>query len=239
MSGGSRDRLCAAADAMGVLLAPDDAKWLVALLRDMAAQPQNLTAVCDEHDGVDRHLADALSALVLPLPDGPACDIGSGGGIPGLVLARVRPGVPHTLIEAEGRKAEWLRRASGRMPNVRVLHARTEDVATRQREAFALVTARAVAPPIPTLELAAPLVSRGGSLVVWTARDSAEAWDDAGAAAETLGFGVPAVTDVSPFADARRRLLRFEKHLRTPGTYPRRPGRATKRPLATGRHRAA
>lgn len=239
MSDAASDRLRVAAGRMGVPLGRDDAAWLVELLRALVAEPQNLTAIRDEAEGVDRHLADALSALVLPLPDGPACDIGSGGGIPGLILARMRPGVNHTLVESEARKADWLRRAAAGLPNVRVLARRTEDVASLEREAFALVTARAVAPPISTLELAAPLVATGGSLVVWAARDGAEEWDRAGAAAAHLGFGPAGVTDVSPFANARRRLVRFDKHSRTPGTYPRRPGRATKRPLATGGHPAA
>lgn len=227
----SVERLVRAADAMGVHVDTDAARDLVELLRRMQSEPQNLTAVSDEAEGVDRHLADSLAALTLELPEGPVADIGSGGGMPGLVLARMLPQRDVTLIESERRKAEWLARASAQMPRVRVCAERTEEVATREREGFAVVTARAVAPPSSTLELAAPLVAVGGMLVAWTGTDSGGEWAGLAPVARHLGFDDGCARIVTPFPHARRMLMVFRKHSAAPAAYPRRPGRATKRPL--------
>jgi len=206
---------------------------LVALLDRVALEPQNLTSVDGVEEGVDRHLADSLTALAPPpLIEGAVCDIGSGAGFPGLVLAHCLPWQQVTLVESERRKAEWLRRASAGLPNVRVVHDRSESLARRSRESFTTVTARAVAALVPCLELAAPLLAPGGRAVLW-----AGPRDRAGAAAaepvaRDLGLTPEEIRDVVPFPDARRALLVYRKTAPTPGRYPRRPGRAVARPLA-------
>jgi 16S rRNA (guanine527-N7)-methyltransferase len=219
---------------MGVPLEAHTAAVLVALLDRLALEPQNLTTVAGPAHGVDRHLADSLSALVLPaVRDAPAAlDLGSGGGFPGLVLAVARPDLRMTLVESEGRKAEWLRRASAGCHNVRVVADRSETLARSEGGAWPLVTARAVGPLPVTLELAAPLMALGGTLVVWRA-DRVPDEEAAGQrAAETLGLRAQAVTPVRPFPGARRHLHRFAKVAPTPERFPRRPGRAASRPLA-------
>lgn len=217
----------------GVLITADQAGALIALLDRMACEPQNLTAIDGVWEGVDRHLADSIAALALPEVAGPLCDIGSGGGIPGLVIAMLQPTLPVTLVESEARKADWLGRASGALPNVVVVTDRSETLARREREAFRTVTARAVAGPVSVLELAAPLVAVGGSAVLWTSRDDAERSRQAlDAASPRLGFAPPRHVDVSPFPESRRRLLVAEKTQPCPDRYPRRPGVAVKRPIA-------
>lgn len=211
------------------------ASALVAFASRLIASPQNLTAIRDLDEAVDRHLSDSLAVASLPLVDGPICDIGSGGGAPGLVMAYLMPDRPLTLVESERRKADWLEDEASDLPRVTVVGARTEEFATHAREQFAVVTARAVAPPRSVLELAAPLVAVGGQFVVWTSVDAADEWAEAQPVAAHLGFGSADVYDVTPFAHARRRLVLFPKHEATPATYPRRPGRATKRPLDPGR----
>lgn len=232
-------RLLARAADMGVPLPPADAGRLVAILDRMAQESQNLTAIEDVYDGVDRHLADSLAGLTLPeLADGPhlraggVCDIGSGGGLPGLVIAMMRPNVPVTLVESEARKCEWLRRASAGLPNVRVVTDRSETFAREARETFATVTARAVAPPPSALELAAPLVAVGGDVVLWVADIDPAGREATARAAALLGMSSPREEQVRPFPGARRRLLVAHKHAPTPSRFPRRPGRAVKRPIA-------
>lgn len=226
-------RLLAAAAAMGVPLTARMAGALVALLDRIALEPQNLTAIEDVCEGVDRHLADSLAGLVVPELRGPVCDIGSGGGLPGLVIAMMRPDTPVTLVESEANKADWLARASAALPNVSVVTDRSETLARRRREEFTTVTVRAVAAPVPALELAAPLVAQGGHAVLWTtADDDAASAAALGAAAAELGFGAPRAVPVTPFPGARRRLLVARKRAACPARYPRRPGRAAKRPIA-------
>lgn len=234
-------RLVARAEAMGVPVAPATAAVLVAMLVAMDREPQNLTAVAGLGEGVDRHLADSLSALALPAVAAATAlvDVGSGAGFPGLALAAARPDVAVTLIESERRKADWLRRASVRFPNVRVVAERSESVAVTERERWPLAVARALGPPPVALELCAPLVAEGGHVALWRGRGGAGALGDEedadlAAAATALGLvpgpPVPAV----PFPGARRDLQLFRRVAPTPPRFPRRPGRAAKRPLGAG-----
>lgn len=218
---------------MGLELDRPLAAQLVALLDRMGAEPQNLSAIGDVLEGVDRHLADSLSGLAIPeLAQAPAiADIGSGAGFPGLVLAMFRPECAVTLVESERRKAEWLTREAASLPNVRVVGERTETLARREREGWPVVTARAVAPFPAVVELAAPLVAPGGCLVVWRGDDATDD-DRARTAASLLGFGDVRSVPVTPFPDARRALHVFTKTAPTDPRYPRRAGRATARPIA-------
>jgi 16S rRNA (guanine527-N7)-methyltransferase len=226
---GPARQLVARASAMGLDVSLEQAGQLVALVDRVLQEPQNLTAIDDVAEAVERHLADSLAGLTRPELSGPTlADLGSGGGFPGLVIAILRPDIAVTLVESERRKAEWLARASVDLRNVRVVADRSESFAERERETYTTVTARAVAPVVPTIEMAAPLVALGGQFVLWT---SDAPTHDAAAAAELVGFAAPVSHRVEPFPGARRRVLTFRKDLPTPARFPRRPGRATSRPL--------
>jgi 16S rRNA (guanine527-N7)-methyltransferase len=231
---GPAERLLGLCRDMGVAVSWQTAGVLVALLDAIALEPQNLTAIGDVSTGVERHLADSLAGLLVPAVRSAVTlvDVGSGGGFPGLPLAAARPDLSVTLLESEGRKADWLRRASARFPNVRVVSARSEELAAAERERWSCATARALGPLPVVLELAAPLVEVGGAVVVWRGeRDPGEEEAAARAAAE-LGLEPEAVLAVTPFPGARRHLHPYRKVVPTPARFPRRPGRAAKRPLA-------
>ncbi len=111
-----------------------------------------------------RHILNC--ALVAPLlRAGLVGDVGSGAGLPGLVLAIARPDVEFVLIEPMERRVEWLATESSRLglTNVAVIRARAED--TRLPEALGQVTARAVSALSKLIPLAAPLVRSGGELL--------------------------------------------------------------------------
>lgn len=142
------------------------------LARMLAMNEQmNLTAIKDPESAWERHILDALTLLPL-MAAVPASarlvDIGSGGGIPGIVLAIVRPDLHVTLVEATQKKAAFLSAVSAAMglPNVEVLAERAEALGKGElRDAFDVVTARAVA----RLEALAPLTlpfARPGGLVL-------------------------------------------------------------------------
>ncbi len=101
---------------------------------------------------------------------GLAADLGSGGGLPGLVLAVAWPSSRWLLIESNQRKAAWLQGAVQRLNaanRVSVLCDRAENAGrSALRGTFDLVTARSFAPPAPTAECGAPLLKPGGRLVV-------------------------------------------------------------------------
>jgi 16S rRNA (guanine527-N7)-methyltransferase len=231
---GPAAQLIARSARLGVALSNVQAGELVALVDRLLCEPQNLTAIDDVFEAVDRHLADSLAALALEELAGPrVLDLGSGGGFPGLVIARMRPQFTVTLVESERRKCEWLARASADLPNVRIVADRSESLAKRERETQTTVTARAVAPLVSTIELAAPLVEVGGHLLIWTSASTVQD-GHAARAAELLGLGSPVAHSVEPFPGARRRILVLPKLGPTPPKFPRRAGRATARPLVGG-----
>jgi 16S rRNA (guanine527-N7)-methyltransferase len=221
--------------ALGIGLTVEAERRLIDLLESIAAQPQNLTAVRDVIAGVDRHLADSLAGAALPAIAAAASliDVGSGAGFPGLPLAAARPEMRVTLLESEGRKAEWLRGASGGFPNVRVVADRSETLAAREPGAHDVAVARALAPLPAALELAAPLVRVGGAVVIWRGLRDPDAEVAADLAAPQLGLAPAEPVPVEPFPGAIRHLHVFKKVDATPARFPRRPGRAVKRPLGT------
>jgi 16S rRNA (guanine527-N7)-methyltransferase len=120
----------------------------------------NLVARTDEPFLWVRHIADSLqlAPLMTPRPER-AIDLGSGAGFPGLILA-LATGVLFDLIEADQRKAAFLREAA-RVTSapVRIHPIRIEAA---QLPPAPLITARAVAPLPKLLALAAPLLAPGG-----------------------------------------------------------------------------
>ncbi len=115
---------------------------------------------------------------------------------------------------------------------MRVVADRSEHLAREERERHPLAVARALGPLPVALELAAPLVAPGGFVALWRGRPGRPAdEDDALAAARELGLTPRPPVPTSPFPGARRTLQLFEKTAPTPARYPRRPGRAAKRPL--------
>ena len=205
------------------------------------ADPNAPTAVHERAEVLNVHVADSLAGLEIEAVRvaGRIVDLGSGAGLPGLVLAIARPDAEVVLVESVGKKCSWLERTLEGLglENVRVACARAEEL---DEAPFDVVTARALA-SLPVLcEYAAPLLREGGSLVAWKAAVSAE--EEAGGlhAAEVLGLERVEVRAVEPYRGSERRTLHvFRKVGPTPAGYPRRPGMAAKRPLtAPGIRRA-
>lgn len=131
-----------------------------------------------------RHILN--SALVAPLLRGRVGDVGSGAGLPGLVLAIARPDVELTLIEPMERRTDWLQTEVDRLglTNVRVLRARAEDVpGSGELLPLDQVTARAVSALRTLIPLTAPLARSGGELLLLK---GARADDEIAAAAKAI-----------------------------------------------------
>ena len=111
-----------------------------------------------------RHILN--SVLVAPLlSPGVVGDIGSGAGLPGIVLAIARPDVSFVLIEPMERRVDWLTRESADLglENVRVIRTRAEE--TKLDWPLDQVTARAVSALSTLIPLTAPLVKAGGEMI--------------------------------------------------------------------------
>jgi 16S rRNA (guanine527-N7)-methyltransferase len=189
--------------------------------------------VHDRREVENVHIADSLAGLEVAAV-GEAeriADLGSGAGLPGLVLAIARPDAEVVLVESVGKKCAWLERTVSALglENVRVVCARAEEL---EEAPFDVVTARALA-SLPVLcEYAAPLLREGGSLVAWKGAVDAREDADGLHAANVLGLEREEVRAVEPYPGSQRRTLHvFRKVSPTPDGYPRRPGMAAKRPL--------
>ena len=146
-----RDRLQAAAEALGVALDESDAARLLAYL-DLLQRwnvTYNLTAVRDPEEMLTQHLVDCLAVMrplerQIPAGGRRILDVGSGGGLPGIVIATLRPDDQVTCIDTVGKKAAFIRQAAMelRLPNLAVEHARVEQW---RSVPFNLVTSRAFA----------------------------------------------------------------------------------------------
>jgi 16S rRNA (guanine527-N7)-methyltransferase len=111
-----------------------------------------------------RHILN--SAVIAPLFSGRVGDVGSGAGLPGLVLAIARPDVEWILIEPMERRVAWLSEQVGSLglDNVEVLRARAED--WKRGPSLDAVTARAVSALRTLVPITAPLVRDGGELIL-------------------------------------------------------------------------
>lgn len=208
----------------------------VALLLEANAR-MNLTRVVEPDAVARRHLLDALAALPLLDAAAPstATDLGSGGGVPGLVLALARPGVRWILVDAARKKADALRTFAGALGlrNVEVLAERAEILGRHpaRRERCELVTARACAALPVLLEYALPLLRIDGWLIAWKGPIGEEELAAGGAAAAELGGEAPTVAATGVAALGDHRFVVVEKVRPTPARFPRRPGDPSRRPL--------
>jgi 16S rRNA (guanine527-N7)-methyltransferase len=207
------------------------------ILAALAAEPDPHTSV-DSAAAVDVHVADSLAGLAIPaLRDADSiADVGSGAGFPGLVLAAALAHARVDLIESAGRKAALIERlaAAGGLRNARAVALRAEEWAAGEgREAYAAVTVRAVAPLAVLAEYAAPLLRSEGVLVAWKGERDAREEASGVSAANELGLRPVEVLPVTPYEGSRNRHLHvYAKVGSTAERFPRRPGMATKRPLA-------
>jgi 16S rRNA (guanine527-N7)-methyltransferase len=126
-------RFAEAAEAYGIEFDPGDldkiGEFLSLLLE--ANTRFNLTAVTDPDEAWVKHVFDSLTLLpyVVSAEAGHVIDVGSGGGLPGVPLALTMPEVDFTLLEATGKKADFLRDVAERMDlaNVDVISDRARD----------------------------------------------------------------------------------------------------------------
>jgi 16S rRNA (guanine527-N7)-methyltransferase len=174
----------------------------------------------------------AFAEMVAAVPQF-AIDLGSGGGLPGLVLALEWSSTRWTFIESNQRKAAWLERAvakAGATNRVEVLCERAERVArSTLRGSSDLVTARSFAAPAPTAECAAALLKTGARLLVTEPPDSPPSrWPTEGLTKLGLVLEKTQVVDSGAGPVSLSSLIAVSS---CPPRYPRRVGIPQKRPL--------
>lgn len=196
----------------------------------------NLTAITDENRFVREHIVDSASILRLAeLSDvQTVCDVGTGAGFPGVVIAALRPDCQVTLIDSLAKRLKVIQELAGKagIENISLVHARAEDAGhmPELREAFDMVTARAVA-SLPVLaEYCVPLVRKGGSFIAYKTESSLGEVEESKRAANILGVGDMNILDAGvPGTD--HVFVVMKKTGKTPEKYPRKAGDPARKPL--------
>ncbi len=168
---------------LGLGLSGANIDRLELFLQEMARwnRVHNLTAIEDQKDSVVLHLIDSIA--VLPIMDqflgnktALIADLGSGGGLPAIPIAILRPEWRLTLIEAVRKKTAFLQHARGKLElkNTEILSERVETVAKRRPGEFDAVISRAFTSLANFLELSQPLLRPGGLVFAMKAKRADE-----------------------------------------------------------------
>lgn len=225
--------------ALGFRPEPEGLRQLLELadLLGEEAVPLGLLGPGEGDRLVSRHLLESAALLPYLDPEGPWIDVGSGAGLPGLVLA-VLGRARVLLLDAERRRTQFLRRAARRLAvEISVEQGRAEELgrAAEHREVYRAAVARALAPPPVALEYLLPLVQVGGRAVIAAGPGVHESVGPAEAAARELGGAPPRLVAVEvPGLEAERWAMIVTKEAACSERYPRRVGVPARRPLGGG-----
>ena len=168
---------------LGLDLSGSNIDRLELFLQEMARwnRVHNLTAIEDQKDSVVLHLIDSIA--VLPIMDQflgsktvSIADLGSGGGLPAIPIAILRPEWQLTLIEAVRKKTAFLQHIRGRLElkNTEILSERVEAVAKKRPGEFDAVISRAFTSLANFLELSLPLLKPDGLVFAMKAKRADE-----------------------------------------------------------------
>lgn len=191
----------------------------------------NLTALNTPEEAALKHFYDSIiPAAVIP-PDATLVDVGSGGGFPGVPLKIMRPDLSVTALEASEKKCRFIETAAREAGvEVRTVNGRAEEEALGPlREAFDVLTARAVAALPVLIEVTSALVRPQGMLLYYKADYEAELEASRGGMRE-LNLRFDQALPL-PSGGLAHFVLVFTKTNPAPDKYPRRYAQIKKRPL--------
>lgn len=201
-------------------------------------EKMNLTAITEKADVYLKHFYDSLSAsfyfdFTKPLR---LCDVGAGAGFPSIPLKIAFPHLQVTIVDSLNKRISFLNHLASvlKLENVHFIHDRAETfgVNPEYREAYDVVTARAVARMSVLSELCLPLVKVGGHFVAMKAANANEELAIGQKAISTLGGKlVETFTFTLPIEESERNIMVIKKEKQTPKKYPRKPGVPGKMPI--------
>jgi 16S rRNA (guanine527-N7)-methyltransferase len=190
-----------------------------------ANERMNLTRITDRAAAELLHIGDSLTVLpFLPAEPHALADVGSGGGVPGIVLAIARPDVRVTLIESTQKKSAFLKQAVAELglTNVKVDSRRAEDMGlTEVRGTFNVAVARAVATMDWLVEWMLPLVKKGGYMLAMKGPKAQEELLFARKAIRLLYGGEPSIHPANLQEGDHRVIVKIVKMQPTAKEFPR------------------
>ena len=203
---------------------------------ESSGQNVNLTAISGVEEVARLHFLDSLALLnSITFKDKSVLDIGSGAGFPGLPLKLAQPTIDLTLLDATGKRIDFLNELCGRLGvTATCINARAEEAAHQpdKREQYDVVTSRAVAKLNLLCELCLPFVCVGGMFIAMKTIDSGDEVAEASNAIETLGGELQKHYDyLVPGTRITHRAVLIRKTKKTPEKYPRRFAKMQNSPL--------
>ena len=198
----------------------------------------NLTAIKDEDGVILKHLVDSCACVPF-IPKGSSlCDIGCGGGFPSLVIGILRGDVSVLGVDSVTKKVKYVKDSASllSLDNVSVSNARAEEMGqdNKYRQAFDVVTARAVGRLNLICELCLPLTKIGGRFLAMKSLSTNEELEEAKRAIEILGGVIEFVKEYSLTngqETVERTIVSIKKVKHTPNIYPRNNSQIAKKPL--------
>ncbi|WJV18939.1 16S rRNA (guanine(527)-N(7))-methyltransferase RsmG [Rossellomorea marisflavi] len=201
-------------------------------------EKMNLTAITDKEEVYLKHFYDSISAAFYVDFNSitSLCDVGAGAGFPSIPIKICFPHLHVSIVDSLNKRITFLNYLSDQLglENTHFHHDRAETFGKNKdhREAYDMVTARAVARMSVLSELCLPLVKKGGYFVAMKAASVSDEMDKAKKAITTLGGKTEQVDSfLLPEENSERTIVQIKKVKDTPNKYPRKPGTPNKLPL--------
>lgn len=185
-----------------------------------------LTGTRGTEDIYNLQILDCIPSLEFLPESGSVIDVGSGGGLPGIVWAVFRPDLNITLIDSIRKKCEAVKAIIDELniQNVNVICGRSEEFALSHREEFDLACARAVSSAGIVAELLSPLVKIGGRIITFKGEKVHEEISEVNDMWHRLGLSKPSLKF---YGGESKCIVSWEKIKKCPAMYPRRTGLAS------------
>ena len=192
----------------------------------------NLTAITEPSQVAKLHLLDSLTLLaVADLKGKTIIDVGCGAGFPGVPVKIACPEARLTLLDSLGKRMTWLETVLPQLGvDAQCITARAEEAVQQHREQYDVATSRAVARLNILLELTAPYVKVGGTVLAMKGMAAKEELEEAKGAMAKLGLRLEAVQEF-PVDGTAHAVIVLRKVRPTPAQYPRRYARIKQAPL--------
>lgn len=195
----------------------------------------NLTSIRDPEKAWMRHIVDSLTLLPCLKDHERLIDIGSGGGLPGVPIAIVKPDIRISLLESTKKKAGFLEDIVKKLNlmNVRTIAERAETVGHEpaHRNQYDVAASRAVGSLPEILELALPLVRLNGSILAMRGTHAEQEAKESRNALNLLGGHILKIDSFAVEPGRNNTIIEIQKIAHTPEKFPRAKGMPKKKPL--------
>ena len=191
----------------------------------MENEKLNLTAITDEKEFIEKHLIDCALAVKY-IDSGKVLDIGSGAGLPGIVIKILNEKCDVLLLDALNKRVKVLEKVIKELglTQISAIHGRAEELSKDKvyRENFDFVTSRAVAKFDMLLELSIPFLKVGGKFIALKGSKGEEEVSNSKKALDELNSSVSSIEKMTlPFSNSNRNIIITTKNAPTKKQYPR------------------